>query len=102
MSSLYELYSKRSKYRILRENVTNAINVLSRTSINDGLSTTTYVLGSNYLVNGVACKSGELEKAKDSLATDLNNLNVCLSSINSKIYSLNREIEEKEAEEETA
>ena len=100
MSSLYELYSKRTKYRALRENVISAINVLSRSSVNDGLSTVNYTLGSSYLVDDVACKSKNVEQVKDSLATDLNNLNVCLSSINSKIYSLNKEIEAKEAEAE--
>ena len=99
MSSLYELYSKRTRYRNLRENVTNAINVLSRSSISDGLSTANYILGSNYIIDDVAAKSREISQVKDSLATDLSNLNTCLSSINSKIYSLNKEIEEKEAEE---
>lgn len=97
MSSLYELYSKRTKYRALRENVSNAINVLSRVGINDGLATAVYTLSSNYLVNDAACKRNSLNKVKESLATDLSNLNVCLSSINAKISSLTKEIEELEA-----
>ena len=99
MSSLYELYSKRTRYKALRENVMSAINVLSRTTINDGLSRAGYSLGNNYSVNEVACKGDVLDRAKESLASDLSNLNVCLSSINSKIYMLNQEIEEKEAAE---
>ena len=102
MSSLYELYSKRTKYRALRENVSNAINVLSRNTISDNLSTVDYTLSNNYLVNDVTVKSSVINNAKDNVATDLNNLNLCLSSINSKIYSLTKEIEEKEAEEAVA
>lgn len=97
MSSLYELYSKRTRYRALRENVSNAISVLSRVGINDGLSTATYTLGSNYLVDDIPCKRNSLNKIKESLSTDLSNLNVCLSSINAKISSLTKEIEELEA-----
>ena len=99
MSSLYELYNKRTKYKALRENVTNAINVLSRNIINDGLSNASYSLSNNYTVNELACKNDVISKAKDNLASDLSNLNACLSSINSKIYSLNKEIEEAEAAE---
>ncbi len=102
MSSLYELYSKRTKYRALRENVTNAINVLSRNSIDDNLSTIAYAMKGNYTVNDMPCKGDVIDKVRESLATDLGNLNLCLSSINSKIYALNQEIEEKEAEEAAA
>lgn len=99
MSDLYELYSKRTRYRNLRENVTNAINVLSRSSLNDNLSTAVHTLNGNYLVNEVGCKSSTINKAKDRIRTDLSNLNSCLNSINYKIDELSREIEEKEMEE---
>lgn len=102
MSSLYELYSKRTKYKALRENVSNAINVLSRNTFSDNLSTVDYTLSNNYQVNESTVKSSIIDNAKDNVATDLNNLNLCLSSINSKIYSLNKEIAEKEAEEAVA
>lgn len=97
MANLYELYSKRTRYRVLRENVTNAINVLSRTNVNDGLSNVKYVLDNNYLVNDTACKGLDITKVKEQLSVDLNNLQVCLNSINSKIYSISKEIEEQEA-----
>ena len=102
MSTLYELYSKRTKYRTLRENVINAINVLSRADVSDNLATISYTIENNYVVNDVACRNDKVKNVKNSLATDISNLNVCLSSINSKIYSLNKEIEEKEAEEAAA
>lgn len=102
MSSLYELYSKRTKYKTLRENVSNAINVLSRNTFADNLSTVDYTLSNNYQVNESTVKGSIIGNAKDNVATDLNNLNLCLSSINSKIYSLNKEIAEKEAEEAVA
>lgn len=99
MSTLYELYNKRTKYRNLRENVSNAINVLSRNnSIDDHLSTAESILGSNYLINDGPCKGNLLRNVKESLDGDLRNLETCLSSINSKIYSITKEIEEKEAE----
>lgn len=99
MSDLYELYSKRTRYRNLRENVINAINVLSRSSLNDNLSTAVHTLNNNYLVNEVGCKSSTINRAKDCIRTDLSNLNSCLNSINSKINELSREIEKKEMEE---
>lgn len=97
MDTLYDLYKERTKYKNLRENVINAINVLSRNSVSDVLSSAVYSLNGNYTVNEVGCKTDIINKAKESLTSDLSNLNVCLSSINSKIYSLDQEIEEKEA-----
>ena len=100
MSSLYELYNKRTRYKNVRENVSNAINVLSRNnSVSDNISTAESILSNNYLVNEVICKNTLLRDVRDSIEADLNNLETCLSSINSKIYALNKEIEEKEAEE---
>ncbi len=96
--TLYELYKKRTKYRALRENVSNAINVLSRNSISNNLSNVHYTLENNYLVNEVACKGVLIDNVKDNMANYLNDLNLCLSSINSKLYSINQEIEKKEAE----
>ena len=88
MSTLYELYNKRTRYKNVRENVSNAINVLSRNnSVN------------SYLVNESICKNPLLRDVRESVEADLDNLETCLSSINSKIYALNKEIEEKEAEE---
>ena len=85
MESLSDLYNKRTKYKNLRENVINAINVLSRNSVSDSLSTAVYSLNSNYTVNEVGCKTDVISKAKESLTSDLSNLNVCLSSINLSI-----------------
>lgn len=100
MSTLYELYNKRTKYRTLRENVSNAINVLSRNnSVDDYISTLSSILDNNYVVNEVACKKTLLRNVKESVEADLKNLESCLSAINSKIYVLNKEIEKKEAEE---
>ena len=99
MSDLYELYSKRTRYRNLRENVINAINVLSRTSLNDNLSTAIHALNGNYLVNEVGCKTSTINKSKDFIRTDLSNLNSCLTSINYKIDDISRQIEQKEMEE---
>lgn len=97
MSSLYELYSKRTKYKSLRENVSNAINVLSRNTLDDNLSTVDFTLSNNYLVNEGPCRGTLINNVKEKVAEDLSNLNLCLSSINSKIYSLSKEIEEQEA-----
>lgn len=97
--SLYELYSKRTSYKSLRENVINAINILSRRSLDDKLSTVSYSLSNSYLVNEAIPKGAIIKNIKEDLSSDINNLNICLSSINSKIYSLNKLIEEKEAEE---
>ena len=100
MSTLYELYNKRTKYRTVRENVSNAINVLSRNnSVVDNISTAESILANNYLVNEAPCKANLLREVRDSVEADLNNLETSLSSINSKIYTLTKEIEEKEAEE---
>ena len=100
MSTLYELYNKRTKYRTLRENVSNAINVLSRNnSVDDNISTAESILSNSYLVNETICKGHLLRDVRESIEADLANLETCLSSINSKIYALNKEIEEKEAEE---
>ena len=100
MSSLYELYNKRTKYKALRENVTNAINVLSNnSSIDNHLTSVDSILSNNYLINDVSCKGNLIRNVKECLNTDLRNLEICLSSINTKIYNLTREIEEKEAQE---
>ena len=100
MSTLYELYNKRTKYRTVRENVSNAINVLSRNnSVEDNISTAESILNNNYLVNETLCKGTLLRDIRESVETDLANLQTSLSSINSKIYTLTKEIEEKEAEE---
>lgn len=100
MATLYELYNKRTKYRTLRENVSNAISVLSNnSSIDERLSSADYIISNNYIVNDGACKGNMLSVVKENLDSDLKNLQVCLSSINSMIYSLNKEIEEKEMEE---
>lgn len=100
MATLYELYNKRTKYKTLRENVSNAISVLSNNnSIDERLSSADYIISNNYIVNDSACKGKILSEIKESLDSDLNNLQSCLSSINSTIYSLNKEIEEKELEE---
>ena len=99
MSTLYDLYNKRTKYKTLRENINNAISVLSRNnSVDDCISSLEGLLGSNYLVNEIICKGVYLREIRESVVKDLNNLNVCLSSVNSKIYSLNQEIEEMEAQ----
>lgn len=97
MDTLYDLYKKRNKYKSLRENVINSINVLSHNSVVDSLSSAVHSLNNNYTVNDEGCKTDIINKAIESLKSDLSNLNVCLSSINSKIYSLDQEIEEKEA-----
>lgn len=100
MATLYELYNKRTKYRALRENVSNAINVLSNNrSIDERLSSADYIISNNYIVNDASCRGNVLSAVKESLDTDLRNLQSCLTSINNKIYSLTREIEEKEREE---
>lgn len=99
MSSLPELYSKRTRYKALRENVSNAINILSRAAVGDSLASVSYSLGSNYVVNDEACLADKIDNLAEGLENDLSTLNACLSSINSKIYSLNLEIEKKEAEE---
>lgn len=99
MSSLYELYSKRTKYRALRENVINAIGILSRAEVSDSISTAETFLNNNYQLDEVGCRTDKLRNVRDSLSSDISNLNACLSSINSKIYSINKEIEEKEAAE---
>lgn len=102
MSSLPELYSKRTSYKALRENVINAINILSRAEVSDGLSSISYSLENNYVVNDEVCLTKKIDKVSKGLEADLSNLNACLSSINSKIYSLTIEIEQKEAEEAAA
>ena len=102
MSTLYELYSKRTKYRTLRENVINAINILSRAEVSDSISTASAFLDNNYQLDEVGCRTDKLKNIRDSLSSDISNLNACLSSINSKIYSINKEIEEKEAAEAAA
>lgn len=94
MDSVYELYSKRTNYRVMKENVSSAINVLSRTSLNDNLSTAIAALDNSYVINGVSYKGNVVKKVKENLATDLSNLNVILSSISSKINNLSTEIEE--------
>lgn len=100
MSTLYELYNKRTKYRVLRENVSSAINVLSRnSSVGDNVSTAESILGLNYLVNDGPCKPNLLRNVRENVDADLRKLELCLNSINSKIYNLTREIEKKEAEE---
>ena len=100
MSTLYELYSKRTRYKNVRENVSNAINVLSRNnSVVDNVSTAESILSTNYLVNDSICKNNLLRDIRERVEADLNNLQVCLTSINNKIYELNKEIEEKEAQE---
>ena len=96
-NELYELYSKRTKYRALRENVINAINILSRSDISDSFLVIASGLNNNYLVDDVACHNDKIKSIQENLSGDIKNLNTCLSSINSKIYSINKEIEEKEA-----
>ena len=98
MSSLYELYNKRTRYKNVRENVSNAINVLScNNSVDDSITTAESILSSNYLVNEGPCKGYLLRDVRESVEDDLSNLETCLSSINSKIYKLDQEIEEKES-----
>lgn len=100
MSTLYELYNKRTRYKNVRENVSNAINVLSRNnSVVDSVSTAESIFSNNYLVNDSICKNNLLRDIRERVEADLDNLETSLSSINSKIYALNKEIEEKEAEE---
>lgn len=99
MSNLSELYSKRTTYKALRENIINAINILSRVDVEDSLSIVSDSLENNYVINEETCLTKKITDILDFLEFDLNNLNVCLSSINSKIYSLNLEIEKMEAEE---
>ena len=100
MSTLYELYNKRTKYRTLRENVTYAINVLSNNnSVDDSISAAESILSVNYLVNELPCKGNLLKEIRESVSADLSNLESCFSSISSKIYALSTEIEKKEAEE---
>ena len=96
MSNLYELYQKRAKYNAIRENVNNAINVLSRVNISDNFDKAIYSLENNYVVNDVACKKSNLKKAEQSISNDLSNLRGILSSINVKINSINREISDLE------
>ena len=99
MSTLYELYNKRTRYKNVRENVSNAINVLSRNnSVDDSISSLEGLLGSNYLVDETICNGAYLRNIRESVVKDLGNLNTCLSSVNSKIYSLNKEIDEMEAQ----
>lgn len=95
--SLSELYSKRTKYKTLRENVSNAINILSKNNISDNLASAMNTLNTSYLVNDRGCKSSNLKNVGEVLDAELKNLNLCLNFINSKIYSLDKEIEEKEA-----
>lgn len=96
-NSLSELYSKRTQYKMLRENVYNAINILSKNSISDNLSTAAHTLDTCYLVNEQSSKSASIKSIKEVLETELKNLNVCLDSLNNKIYNLDKIIEEKEA-----
>ena len=98
MSTLAELYSKRTKYRSLRENVINAINILSRADVSDSLSSISYSLENNYVINEEVCLTQKIDEISEKINSDIVNLIACLSSINSKIYSLNLEIERKEAE----
>lgn len=96
MMSLYELYNKKAKYNAIRENVNNAINVLSRVNISDSFDTAISSLESNYVVNDIPCKKNDLRNIRQSVANDLNNLRSILSAINVKINSINREIQELE------
>lgn len=99
MNNLSELYSKRTRYKALRENVINAINILSRVEVGDSLSAISYSLENKYVINDEVCLTDKIDAISEGLETNLSSLNACLSSINSKIYSLNLEIEKKEAEE---
>ena len=100
MATLYELYNKRTTYKTLRENVSNAISVLSNNNaLDERLSSADYIISNNYIVNDSACKGNILSVVKENLDSELGSLQTCLSSINSAIYKLNKEIEEKEAEE---
>ena len=98
MATLYELYNKRTRYKTLRENVSNAISVLSNNSIDERISSAEYIINSNYIVNESPCKGNILSAVKENLDVCQGNLQTCLSSINSAIYKLNKEIEEKEME----
>ena len=99
MSTLYELYNKRTRYKNVRENVSNAINVLSRNnSVEDNISDVESILNNNYLVNESTCKGILLKEIKKSINKDISVLESSLSSIKSKIRDLDKEIEAKEAE----
>ena len=100
MSTLYELYSKRTKYKLLKENVSNAINVLSRNnSVDDSIDDVESVLNNNYLVNESICKGSLLKNIKQQINSDLKVLESSLSSIIYRIDALDKEIQEKEAEQ---
>lgn len=99
MSNLVGLYSKRTQYKALRENIINAINILSRADVGDSLSSISNSLENNYVINEEVCLTQKFDEISEKINSDIVNLKACLSSINSKIYSLNLEIERKEAEE---
>lgn len=96
MYNLYELYQKRSKYNAIRENVNNAINVLSRVNVDDNFDKAIYSLENSYIVNDVACKKNEVRKAEQSVSNSLSNLRSILSSVNAKINMINRQIHDLE------
>ena len=83
----------------MRENVSNAINVLSGVNISDNFNKAISSLNSNYIVNGITCKNNDLKNIQQSVRNDLNSLRVILSSVNAKIKNLNDEIEDAEMAE---
>lgn len=97
MSNLYELYRKKTKYNAIRENVNNAINVLSRVKVNDGFNSIESSLENNYVVNDVACKKSSIVEIEEKVSSDLGDLRRVLSSINVEINNINRQINELEA-----
>lgn len=99
MDNTYELMRKKNKYKNIRENVVNMINVLSNSNVNDNLTMVQTNLKNYYLVNDSACKLEEIKKQKQRISDCLTLLNSILKSINSKIYNINVDIQNAEAME---
>ena len=97
MSNLYELYRKKTKYNAIRENVNNAINVLSGVKVNDSFNSIEKTLANNYLVNDVACKKNQIVSIEERVSSDLRELKAILSSVNTEIRNISKKINELEA-----
>lgn len=96
--SLYELYRQLSKYESMRDNLNRAYNILSNPDIQDNLSVASHSLKANYIVNDSAFREGYIKKAKEELSSCAASLRQLISSANSSISRIRREINRREEE----
>lgn len=96
MSTLSDLYSKKRKYKNLKESIENIINYLE-ISINN-IENVSSRINSCYQIDGEKADKGKLSELNSELQEKKNGLkNTIYPAINNKIYELENQIIEEES-----